>query len=262
MSIITYDNKISSPNGKVAWHEWNSGNGLKFDGVNDYVQATTPNLLFAANQPFSIFMILDIKLLSVFIPIMVGNLRNIISSSNSWFVAVNINEITFAIDVNSTIGIMANFPYTLNTGMICICFTKDSTKLASGINGYVNALKFVNRDIIKDSLNTSNYITDKCNLHGIDDYALSPFSYYDLKVFNKELNQAEITDLYLKQGQIVPSTAMSSLQLDMRFDEKSGIYAYDKSGNNYTGTLVNFGTTSDLGGGAHVDKYGRTITQY
>ena len=97
---------------------------------------------------------------------------------------------------------------------------------------------------------------------GIEGYANEII--YDLKVFNKPLTQAEVTELYLKQGQIVPSTAIVNLQLDMRFNDKSGTIALDRSGNNYHGTLVNYAAgTTDLGAtNSWCDKYGNSLTAY
>ena len=83
---------------------------------------------------------------------------------------------------------------------------------------------------------------------------------YDIKIFNKTLTQAEVTYLNQTKCQMIPSTAITNCIIDMRFEDKQGTTAIDRSGNNYNGTLTEFTNTTLGASNSWVDKYNNSIT--
>lgn len=82
---------------------------------------------------------------------------------------------------------------------------------------------------------------------------------YDSKIFNKALSAIEVAQLYNSWGNNI-SGLEANLVANYNFNQKSGTQLLDSSPNQLHGTLTNFGTTSNLGGGAWVNSLGNTIT--
>lgn len=63
---------------------------------------------------------------------------------------------------------------------------------------------------------------------------------HDFKVFNKELNNTEVVELFCSKCENIPSTASANLLINTKFEDKTGITANDSGPNNYDGALNNF----------------------
>jgi len=261
MTVIKSNGSTLKSNDKILNHKWSVGEGLKFDGVNDYVKTSTFPNLSNKDMDYSVFGILNISNLATYKEFICSAVNTddrqleIIYANTFFFVRVgNI----------SNLGILT-FPITFGMNTITIvkvghnlinwkCFVNGSEVIISIANNVYN---------VSSSYSNNAYI----GIYGSDVEGAAELlrksdnPIYDLKVFNKELTQEEVTELYIKQGQIIPSTAISNCVLDMRFDDKSGTIAKDKSGNNYNGTLTNFTNTSLGAGNSWCDKYGNSITQ-
>ena len=134
-----------------------------------------------------------------------------------------------------------------------ITFTKSGNYVYSYLNGVIKQ----NQQELH-----STYITSTTPIYLGSGGSITNYSFltiYDIKIYNRVLTDVEILRMYLTMNQM---RSDNGLMLDYRFDQKSGTVLKDYSTNGYNGTLTNFGNTSDLGGGAWVNKYGNTITQY
>ena len=237
---------------------WDIGNGLKFDKVNDYV--TLGNVLNYTNQDFTFSF--QLKLLSLSNnQYFIGNITDSPSTGGFALVYVNGGTTRYITTVFSNGSSFTysfdSYPFQINT-LYNITFIR-----------YLTNIKiYINNILLTTLTNRTNTSTIKPMIIGAYPETAQIIYFggimYDVKVFNKELSQAEVTELYLKQGQIVPSTAISSLQLDIRFNDKSGTVAKDQSTNGYNGTLVNYaaGTTNLGATNMWVDKYQNPILQY
>jgi len=246
----------------VSSTEFNCGNGLKFDGVNDYVQATTPNLLFPINTAYSFSFICGIISGQIVNSgLMIGNNTGL---TNGIYIQNRYNFLQFSLTKTfSTNRLYVLSSQNLSSGVYHIVITKSNLYNLSAINFYINSV-IQSKFAAYDNLTDLTFADNSLNLNGGSGIGYYNDRMYDLKVFNKELTQAEVTELYNKQGQIVPASAMSSLQLDYRFNNKSGTVLTDKSINGYNGTLVNYaaGTTTLGATNSWCDKYGNAITAY
>ncbi len=273
-TILKYNNTIYKQNNKPVKINWNSGDGLyigKTD-TNDLITCglNTTNIRFSKSSTFSF------------------------AQSFLYRSHTNIGGNTFQ---NRIFGIYV--PGTI-TGMFPLnAFSVASNKFLAIMNwwqsGVVSNTTFViptpAEDTVCHLVMTHNGVdlnNDKCYFNGVEitDKTLtnnnlvdiSPLSYpfyigssngigskcinYDLKIFNKELTALEVKELYYKQNQIVPVSAMSNLQADWRFDQRAGTTLKDYSTNGYNGTLTNFNNTSLGASNQWVDNNNNPITQY
>jgi|GEM_PF-7101874 len=260
-SILRYNNSIIKPNSKIIRQNWSYGGGLKFDGVNDYVTFGNIFNSFNFNTPFSFTITLKLitfnALTYTYRPFNINStgdsgiyLRSTTAYNFSLFLYTNaskyraINGKLLTIDTlytltyvyNGDLSMVGSFAYTngiKNTSFLIVgspptTFTSGQAMLCPNVNKYSNM-----------------YI-------------------FDLKVFNKALTDAECIELYIKQGQIIPSSAISNCVADWRFEDKSGTVLTDRSGSGFNGTLVNYAAgTTDLGAtNSWVDYAGDPLTQY
>lgn len=238
---------------------YNAGEGLKFDGVNDYVNLGRTSLLGNLSE--------------CSISIIYRNYNQPGVNAGLYMEDGTPNGISFGVLLLTNNKPYLYFENILGNGYeitalnalnyyvrynIVVTF-----KAGSFAKMYVNNV-FQNQVAVANS-NVSNRTRSR-NI-SIGSQFISPNTYIngiieDIKVFNKELTQSEVTSLYQKQGQIIPSSAIASCVLDMRFNDKSGTIAKDSSVSGYNGTLTNFANTSLGASNAWVDQYGNAITQY
>lgn len=125
---------------------------------------------------------------------------------------------------------VAGYLYTIQTGDIAnIVFS-----VSRGVSGwdttfYVNG---VSAGVISNNYNSLDnpaqlFIGDV--FFGGDSF---DGEFHDCKCFTKALTQTEVAELHNSNGDIVPSTAQSSLVADWRFDDAEGFVATDETGNN------------------------------
>jgi hypothetical protein len=85
---------------------------------------------------------------------------------------------------------------------------------------------------------------------------------YDMQVYNRVATLAERMELYNKQNKSIPATLDANLLANWKFDSRQGTNVTDyKPSGTFHGTCVNYGATTNLGGGAWVDINGNTINQ-
>jgi len=263
MSVISANNKIISLDTKIINHDWNIGCGLMFDGVNDSVDCGNV-LNFEYSDEFSFEVVLKIFSNNAVEGIFNKPINQLVPlfTTGIYMKCFDVGNAGFYVTKDKS-NVMVKFFVCPKNIINHFIFTKKTGAGTDKISVYANGSKLAGGNVYDGSmssiLGSSSFFINTSQT----EYA-SNCIIYDLKVFNKELTQAEITELYIKQGQIVPATAVANCVADWRFNEKSGTILKDKSPNGYHGTLVNYAAgTTDLGAtNSWVDKYGNPITQY
>jgi len=267
MTVIKSNGSTLKSNDKILNYKWSVGEGLKFDGVNDYV--SLGNILdFNISSEFSIniiFKAFDLTVFNLRSRRLFSKILDVAGNAFGYNIAVTINQIFIEFIQGSGNYMQIQALHTFNINQLYnITLIKRTGIGISNIDFYVDGI--LKNTII---LGSSGIVTSFSNIGNtiVGAYCGSTTTgifnglIFDTKVFNKALTQEEVTELYIKQGKIVPATVIDNLQLDMRFDDKSGTIAKDQSGNVYNGTLTNFTNTSLGVNNSWVDKYGNSITQ-
>lgn len=253
--------------------DWNSGNGLTFDGVNDYIDCNFSTPSWDIDTPFSIGL--------SYTPIQKIAGQNDVIFSNRRYISLNSHGIMIALGQFSTgvytiyllhidertyrySGVNINYPLQLNTTYYII-FTKSNTIGNSGYIGYIlGDSKYSDYSLFTNPLiNTSDTKSEynwTINRYVPGDPSSGICSVNDIKLFNKCLTPEEARYLYNKQGQIIPASAISNVVVDYRFEDKQGTILKDISPNNYNGTLTGFTNTTLGASNQWVDKYGRALS--
>lgn len=234
------------------------GNGLKFDGVNDYVQTPHSSVFnfgtgsFSASFWVSTSSIRTAVFYSKYVNPTIGGFSFILwndrkiaislSNSNGQYCVATTNS--FLYNINT----LYNFTFQRNGNIIEI---------------YVNGVLVSNTNTFYGSILNVNQINVNTTIPstiGVERPILYPFlgNIYDLKVFNKALSQAEVTLLYNSFGNNLTGLT-SNLVANYDFEQKSGTILLDHSGNTLNGTLTNFANTSLGASNAWVDKFGNPI---
>ena len=167
--------------------------GFSLDGVNDYVDIGN-NLDFSGDTPFSF---------SCWINPLGSTTVNILSKFNSlgsfpgYTLHLKSNLVRFIIqNNNATDRIRVATTSTLTSGLRHISLTYDGSTNASGVKIYVDGVnQSVNADI--DTFTGGLTTTSEFVLGGF----VTGFNYFDgiideVGVWNKELTQSEVTELY------------------------------------------------------------------
>ena len=238
---------------------FNAGDGLKFDGVNDYVNCG--NILTPTDNDFTHSFIFNLQSFTVGSPISGNEVRPVLYSKGTnvpsiggIYCQITANLIIWGITWNdlSQTSFSGLYSFQINT-IYHITLVK---------SGYIWQL-YINGNLVKNTIFTKYIIKSTTRELFLGIYEIPKMftkgTFFDFKIYNRALTQSEITKMYNTMNQMRPD---NELMLDYRFDQKSGTVLKDYSINGYNGILTNFGTTSNLGGGAWVNKYGNTITQY
>ena len=248
-------------------HNWNRGNGLKFDGSNDYVNLGNV-LNFEITDEFSIGLILKFNNFNLSL----GSLPKIFTKISPAFTGYNfqinsggrVNFTMVHTSPNIKVGAITVNTLSINTNYNLIV-TKSTGITSAAIKIYIDGISQTLTDntlgVMGSILNTSN-----ARIGGWSESEIGFLNgtVFDCKVFNKELTQSEVSKLYQTSNQLIPSTAISNCVADWRFEDKSGTILNDSSPSNYDGALTNYaaGTTALGATNVWVDKYGNSITQY
>ena len=264
-TILKYNNKIYKHNNKPIKINWNSGDGLQFDGTNDFVNCG--NILnFNRTDAFSFCFIcspLDVD----------GTILSKLQSNGSgtgYYIFFSVaNNIRLTLRTGDTQLTTKVWNYILSLGSLYHVVFTTSNGTSSGMKCYINGVELLNH--ISESNNATTITnTENFKIATLGNPAVGPLtnvSYYrggiyDLKIFNKELTALEVRYLYHTQNQLIPLSAMSSLQADWRFNQRSGNTLKDYSPNGYNGTLTNFDNTSLGVNNAWVYNNNQPVTQY
>lgn len=264
MSIIKLNNNVSKQKCTFV----NDG-GLKFDGVNDYVLINHNEAInFDRTDAFSISIMF--KLLSYNYS---GNSPFLISKVSDdiygfgFIVYFTTKSMLFVMDANN----YNKRVYWINSKVLDlnttyhVILTKNTGQSLNDVNIYVDGIKYPNTitnvGVLNVSIKNTNPLLVGSFLGSSISGGFANCQVFDVKIFNKELTSVEVA--YLNGNkQLIPSSCVANLVADLRFNDKSGTVAKDKSGNGYNGTLTNFANTSLGAGNAWVDQYGNSITQY
>jgi hypothetical protein len=161
------------------------------------------------------------------------------------------NQIVFEIPAN-----------TLQVGRLCYyAITKKTGTAISDVKIYINGVEQTILRSTAGTLTTINNtnpfylgqtsVTAQANFNGVQ---------YALQIYNKELSQAEVTQLYESDNRDLTGLT-ANLVADWRFDENQGGTIRDYSPNQLSGTMVNY-TVGEQSLGAlnkHVNYLGSPI---
>jgi hypothetical protein len=253
-TIIRYGNGISRK--KI---DWNTGDGLKFDGVNDYV--TFGNIL-SHNLTTTFSFVIDVKLK------VNNNLNYIISKISAtglgYYVSLqenSNNEIFLALAINqgNRYRYKIVLPNQLNTRLF-IVVTKNNTVDSDAVNFYINGVKYPAELVIQGALPTSITNTSGWQIGTVRSggFATGMVCNY-IGAYNRQLTDAEAEQLYVNQSQTIPSTCIANCTNFWTFENKQGAILSDKKSTN-NGSLINFADTTLGANNAWVDKYENSIT--
>jgi len=250
---------IAKNNNKIEKVNYDLGPGLKYDGVNAYVNCGDTSFLNFIHETF-------IFSTSIIYKPLVANPTDVkflfTNNAGSNFRGIRLSHrpnssLVYSIaNGTNTDSIIIN-DFFADNDLITITVISDLT----GFSIYKNGVLFTSQNhTISPIAGDAQYALRIGTGFGTPIYAQDGII-YDLKIFDKKLNQSEITELHTKNGQIVPTTTLSNLITNWKFSDKSGTTLKDYSGNGYDGTLINFDDTSIGATNAWVDKYGNSLTQ-
>ena len=240
------DSKIIKEN-----QNWSFGDGLKFDGANDYVAipiqsygATSLSIIgFAKFGTLSNDgAIIGQGLYSVNL----GGYFSVIARTDfslSYTVAYGNNYATIrtlanTIQSNVPFHFACVFDFSAKTTKIYLNGTLQTVTTSTGGTGLNGVISLTPTNTAGRYQTIGLYDDERPTLLLYKDYI------FDLKIFNKALTQAEITEMYLKSNQIVPSTAISNLLQNYEFNQRQNYTLLD-SVSAINGTLTNY-TAGDV----------------
>ena len=236
----------SSPHGVVDplnYGEVYSGRALDFDGSNDYVSIPDDNSLSfgdgSSDSPFSVSSWVLMDAVARFTICTKG-----VSNGGNWeyMVAGSGTNLDFYLWDESSDGAhyvnIAGATLTPYVGQwIYIVATYDGSGNRSGMKMYINGVSQT-----LGGASDGSY-TAMENLGGSYDIGKERTFYtngkiQNQKVFNVELTEAQVQELYTKPETVLPTgVSASNLKLDLPMQEGAGSYIYDGSGNQNHGTI-------------------------
>jgi len=240
------------------------GQAFTFDGVNDYVALPDNSLNFTGN--FSVSAWIYVSNVSGEKYIISNSNGNIFDVNTGWCFGVFDNKVSFWVypGTSSFTGWLTNTTLSLNTWHHVSVTKKPSQSPLLYINGVLSSTSLYN-NTMSNSLNpvysTATYPNTKASI-GVYRYnnGSSAYAYWNgkidgLSVWQKELTQTEVTELYNSgNGKQITTTPIVTNGLVLNLDASrtssypnTGTTLYDISGSGNNGTLVNgpvFGTAS------------------
>ena len=259
--IVNNGNPVYIGNqGKVLDLEYSIGAGVTFDKVNDYI--TIPNTLFNFEKTDS---------WSIATWFRTGNTLSGTFGFNNICGKVFITDVSFnsgwlfGYDPSGVIqiGITQQTPqiqqYQLSTTALQIntlYFLTATFDGASTFKIYINAVENPSNYFSEGFITSIQSLAPPVSIGGIRYY--SDLTMYDLKIFNKVINQVEIDYLFSTKSSRIPSTALVNVLGNWTFNQKQGTTLIDTTGSS-NGTLINFANTTPSVGNAWVDTIGNSI---
>lgn len=242
------------------------GNGLKFDGVNDYVTIPCPlnaplDFDYTDDFSFSVWIRIDANTSDD------GSDRGINRIQSGDAVGYDIMFMKVGSVFRTAIAMIGGngFLYVLNTEpfenvagqLVHYVFIKDGNN-ANNFKIYKNGVA-LNLTIAGNSPQTSSIKSHKPVIlnHQLSTSGFNKNDFYDFKAFNKAITPAEVLELFNTKANKIPSTAQSNLVANYTFNQKSSTILLDTEGNN--GTLINFANTTPSPDNAWVDENGNSI---
>jgi hypothetical protein len=240
------------------------GQAFTFDGVNDYV--ALPDNSFNFTGDFSVSAWIYVSNLSGEKYIISNSNGDIFNVNTGWCFGVFDNKVSFWVypGTSTYTGWLTNTTLSLNTWYHVSVTKKPSQSPLLYINGVLSSISLYS-NTMSNSLNpvysTTTYPNTKASI-GVFRYnnGSSAYAYWNgkidsLNVYQKELTQAEVTELYNSgNGKQLTATPIVTNGLVLNLDASrtssypgSGTTWTDISGSGNNGTMVNgpvFGTAS------------------
>lgn len=254
---------LNKSNSNILRQNWSEGDGLKFDGVNDYISFSNTILNIQYTTAATLSAIIKVIAWST------GSVTNACFfaktnyTSASFGVLINMNSGGIFLDYLNGSGIRRRWSHaqTFNLNQTYHLIIDFSNRIVY-VDGVAYTMTLViNTGTIGTIPNNNlriNVVYDVNTQQWPANMIIS-----DYKFFNKALTSAEAATLYQTKNQYIPSTAIANCILDMQFADKQGTIAKDSSGSGTNGTLVNYaaGTTTLGASNSWKDRYGNAITQ-
>lgn len=206
----------------------NQQKGLRFDGVNDYIQ--TQSTVNITTQTNSVSMLC--KLNSTSNQVFYVNRDE---AGGAIFGYIQGTEIIIQRGRGGSAG-DTRFSVSLNTSTIYHFVFVYNNDLTNDL--YINGVLQSRASQIVLGSCISNLTIKIGRTSSVIPYFNGVV--YDFKLFTKSLNQTEVTELYNSRGRQIPTTASSSLLINYLFNQNFGLILSDISGNVYTADLVNY----------------------
>jgi hypothetical protein len=269
MSIEICNNLAIFENSLKKRIDWSSPNdGLKFFGTNTRVDVGSNNIPVPINEELT--WSFCIRFNNFTPPNVIQRIYHKGTNINGFSIWITGggNLAVYMIYANTSIRRITTTSALALNRFYHIVITKGNNIKFDDFNFYVNGRAFA-KTLSQDVGNIISVAVDPTPLtlgaqYNIDGTYNGHFNgiLYDMKIFNKVPNFNERMELWTKQNKSVPATLAANLRADWRFDTRQGTNVTDyKPAGTYHGTCVNYGTTTNLGGGAWVDINGNPITQ-
>lgn len=243
----------------------NIGNGLRFDGINDYVTINHSSQYNFGTGSFSTSVLINPAALHVGVFFVKGNINE--ANKGFEFYLLNNGAIGFTLlnGGNQYCFIRTDtFRYTANTSYH-IVMQRNGNSAEIYVNGVIQTtnITFLGGITNINSINIDNNINPLIGLENVINPTLYLYTgiINDLKVFSKALTQTEVTGLFNSRNNIIPISAIPNVVANYNFNQKQGTTLIDGSGNNLNGTLTNY-TTPETTPGVNnkwVDSSGNSI---
>jgi hypothetical protein len=236
------------------------GNGLKFNGVNNFIRTSLiPSISSNGFKSGEFTVNVFVRFKNVSDSFVFHNYFNL---SGSTRIDLYMDRATFYPLVFELTRAFT-FPTPLLLDVVySFTFVKNFGLGIDDFDVYMNGVICQKSVIFSNNATDSPYnasVSEINAIAGVNQFYKNDI--HDLKIFNKALDNSEIVEIFEKKGEVIPVTAQSNCVLDLRFEEKTGFTASDSSGNGNNATLQNY-TLSQVSLGVnnhHIDEEGNPI---
>lgn len=236
---------------RIQRYNYNLGNGFKFDGINDFaeIDLTQPSasvLKPAYNEAFSIHIIIDLK--SFAMNKTFFDTRDTSSTDGVLFGCDSSATDLVWFQIGGSSGSRIGVYFKLKLGKNHVAITKSTSTDVSGLIIYSDAVPVTYTSTYANNLaaftwgNVFRIAGSKAAVGREINMTL-----FDFKMFNKQLTEIEVEELYETDGKNIPSTATSNLILDFDMNQESGSTIVDKTSNGNNAIISN--ATTSIGAG-------------
>jgi hypothetical protein len=223
------------------------GNGLRFDGVSDYVLVGNPPILQLNTGSYCVIFRTNYTNFGN----LITSYKGILVKENSIGIFVRYGKLTLynwfnGEDIDT--GVVVNDGEIYN---VVLTFEDIVAGPANNVKCYVNG-----NLVITTTIKELNNISDLLIGTGTNYYSqYFEGDIYDVKIFDKILSQSEAELLNISKNNVIPTNNIAN----WNFNQKQGNVLLDTSGNGLNGNLINFANTNLGVGNAWIDENGNSI---